>query len=121
MTTGNGPSLTRNASPAPSAARPSRNSPMRSMRSGRRLGLQDHGRAIGDDLAHGLADLRGIEAHHDDGIGTHGRGILDHPVDGMAPRLFQQSRIFMDLAADDGAKPGDDIAPDTPAAHHHPE
>src|SRR5215469_7467904 len=118
--TGTGPPRRRNPSPAASAASPRAKSPTRSMTSGR-LGLQKHGRAIGDDLAHGLADLGGIETHHDDGVGTHGRGVLHHAVDGVAPRLLQQSRVFMDLAAHDGAKPRHEIAADAPAAHHDTE
>src|SRR6516162_8934809 len=118
--TGSGPPRRRKPRPAASAARPRTKSPTRSMASGRLL-LQHHGGAIGDDLAHGLADLGGIEAHHDDGVGAHGRRVLHHAVDGVAPRLLQQSRVFMDLAADDGAKPRDDIAADAAAAHHDTE
>src|SRR6516164_2374546 len=118
--TGTGPPRRRKPRPAASAARPRAKSPTRSRTSGR-LGLQHHGGAIGDDLAHGLADLGGIEAHHDDGVSAHGGCVLHHAVHGMAPRLLQQSRVFMDLAADDGAKPRHEIAADAAAAHHNTE
>src|SRR3954447_11726302 len=39
----------------------------------------------------------------------------------MTPRLLAQLRIFMDLAADDRAQTGNDVAADPPAAHNDPE
>src|SRR5271170_7442385 len=56
-------------------------------------GLEHHCRAVGHDLAHGLADLGGIEAHHDDAVPTHGGGVADKPVDGMAAGFLEKLRI----------------------------
>src|SRR5271163_3432862 len=75
-------------------------------------GLENHGRAIGHDLAHGLADLGGIEAHHDDAVGAHSGRVLHEAVDGLAAGLFQELRIFVDLAAHDGAQARHDVAGD---------
>src|SRR5215472_5728348 len=72
--------------------------------------LEDHGRAVGDDLAHGLADLGGVEAHHDDAVGPHGGGVLDQPVDRLAAGLLEELGVFVDLAAHDGAEAGHDVA-----------
>src|SRR6266436_2554025 len=73
--------------------------------------------AIGNDFAHGLAHFGGIEAHHDDTVGAHGGRVSYHSVDGLPAGLFQQLRIFMNLAAGDRAQPGHDIAADAAAAH----
>ena len=55
--------------------------------------------AVGHDLGELLADLRGVEAHGDDRVGPHQPGVVDHPVDRMAPRVLQQLGVLGDLAA----------------------
>src|SRR5579885_367594 len=119
-TSGGGPALARAPAPKISARVPTPTSIARSTGSGA-FRLQDDGRAISDDLAHGLADLRGIETHHDHAVGPHGRGVLDHAVDRLAPRFLQRAGVFVDLATDDRAQPGHEIAADAAAAHDHPE
>ena len=82
----------------------------------------DHGRrAVSDDFAHGVTDLRAIVAHHQDGVGAHRGCVLDKPVQGVAARLLEQLGIFVNFAADDGPQPGDQIAAQPSAAHDHPE
>jgi hypothetical protein len=76
------------------------------------VGLEDHGGSVGDDLAHGLADLGRIETHHDDAVGAHRCGVAHHPVDGVPPGFLEKLRVFRDLAADDGAQSGHDISAD---------
>src|SRR5713226_9436975 len=100
--TGGGPPRARTTRAAPRASTPRPRTIERSIASAG-IGLEDDGRAVGDDLAHGLADLRRIEAHHDDGIGAHGGGVPHQTVDRLAPRFLEQAGIFVDLAADDGA------------------
>src|SRR6185312_16522373 len=82
---------------------------------------QHRGGTVGHDLAHHLADLVGVEAHHDDGVGAHGLGVLHHAVHGVAARFLQQGGVFDDLAAHDGTQAGHDIAAEAAAPHHHPE
>src|SRR5580693_19176 len=84
--------------------------------------LDDRRGAIGHDLAHRLSHLGGIETHHDDGIRTHRGRVAHHAVDGLAPRLFEQLRVFVDLAADPARAHHDaeDLAesPDGPVTGH---
>src|SRR5215469_2900632 len=86
-----------------------------------RIGLEHDGRAVSDDLAHGLADLGGIETHHDHGVSTHRGGIAHKPIDGMPARLFEKLRVFLDFAADERAKPRHDIAAEPTRTHDHSE
>src|ERR1700761_2011057 len=83
--------------------------------------IDDDGSAVGHDLAHGLAHLRGVEAHHHDGIGLHQARILDHPVDRVAPRFLEHLGVFHDLTAGEGAQAGHDVASETAAAHDDAE
>src|SRR5271170_3605666 len=83
-----------------------------------RRGLDQGRSAVGDDLAHRLPDLGRIEAHHQDRVGPHRRRVLDKAVDRMTPRLFKQLGVFADLAADDRAQPGHDVAAEPAAAHN---
>src|ERR1700674_3583884 len=73
---------------------------------------------ISNDFAHGLAHFRGIEAHHDDGVGTHDGRVAHHPIDRLPASLLQQLRIFVNLAAGDRAQSGHDVAADAAAPHH---
>src|SRR5271156_4471532 len=50
--------------------------------------LDDHRGAVRDDLAHGLADFRAVEAHGDHRVGAHERGVAGQPVDGVPPRFL---------------------------------
>ena len=59
----------------------------------------------------------GIEAHHQDRVGPHHRGVLHHPVNCVAARLLQHLGVFADLAADDAAQAGHDVAAEAAAAH----
>src|SRR5947209_2623953 len=97
--------------PMASAARLSTTSTLRSTRGFR---LEDHRGAVGDDFAHGLADLRGIETHHDDAIRAHDGGILDEAIDGVPAGLFKQLRVFVDLTAHNRAQPRHDVAAQSP-------
>src|SRR6266480_2416111 len=97
MAIGSGPPESRSAAPVTAASAPRPTTTDRSIAASAPLCLENHSSAVGDDLAHRRADFRGIEPHHDDGVGAHGGGILNQPVDGVAPRLLQQAGIFIDL------------------------
>src|SRR3974390_3355199 len=88
---------------------------IRPLRIGSRL--KDHGRSVRHDLAHRLADLGGIEAHHNDAIGAHCRRVAHEAVDRMPARFLEELRIFMDLAPDERAQARPDVASDPARAH----
>src|SRR5690242_12596159 len=83
--------------------------------------LDDHCRAVRHDLAHGLADLGRVEAHHHHRVGTHRLCVLHHAVGGVAAGFLQHLGVFVDLAADDGTQARHHVAADSAAAHHQPE
>ena len=78
-------------------------------------GSDDRRRPIGNDLAHCLTDLGRIETHHQDRIGAHHRGVFNQAIDRVTARLLEQQGIFVDLAADDRAQPGHDVATEAAA------
>jgi hypothetical protein len=78
--------------------------------------LDHRGRTIGDDLAHRLSDLRGVEAHHQDRVGAHHRRILHQTVHCLAARVLEQMAVFVDLTAYNRAQPGRDVAAEPTAA-----
>src|SRR5690348_1348062 len=91
----------------------------RSMASPLHIGGQDNDRRpIRHDLAHSLAESRGVEAHHNDGVRTHGSGVLHHPVEGVAACLFKHLRVFYDLPAAERAYARHDVTTKAPATHH---
>ena len=64
------------------------------------------------DLAHGPSDLRGIEPHDDDGVGTHQRRVLNQAIDRVAARFLEYLGVFGNFAADDAPQAGlMDISP----------
>src|SRR5512140_290422 len=70
-------------------------------RLGRRLVRHhDHGRAVRDDLGHRLGQLAAVEPHRDDGVATHERRVLHHPVDRLATGVLEQLGVLVDLTAD---------------------
>jgi len=79
------------------------------------------GGSVGDDLAHCLADLGRVEAHHYYGVCAHRRRIAHEPVDRLASGLLKQLRVFVDFAAYDGAKAGHDVAAKSSRAHDDAE
>src|ERR1035438_1440674 len=92
--------------------------------------LDDPGGAVGHDLGHGPAHLGGVEAHHGHRVGPHGRGVLHHAVERLAPGVLVELDVRSDLAADQALEGGGDVAaeaprPDGEAEHladclHHP-
>ena len=44
-----------------------------------------------------------------------------HPIDSLAPRLLQQSGLFLDLIADNQAEDGQDVPAYAAAANHYSE
>jgi class 3 adenylate cyclase len=78
--------------------------------------LDHRRRPVGNDFAHRLADLGRIEAHHQHGVGAHHGGVAYQAIDGVAARLFEQLGVFVDLAADDRAQSGHDVAAETAAS-----
>src|SRR3984893_1924218 len=71
--------------------------------------------AVGDDLAHRLSDLRRVEAHHDDRVGSHHGGIFRQAIDRLAPRLLEKVGVVVDLPTDGRAQSSHDV-PAEPAA-----
>ena len=67
-----------------------RNPPNEFAKPSDRLRDEHHGRAIGDDLAHRLADLGRVEAHHDDRVRSHFDRATLQPVDGVAACVFEK-------------------------------
>src|SRR3954468_13589350 len=85
------------------------------------VGLQDCGGAVSHDLAHVLADLRGVETHHDDGVRSHRGRVAHQPVHRLPASLFQELGVFVDLPAGDGAQAREDVAAQPARTHHHAE
>src|SRR5208282_621757 len=79
-------------------------------------GFDHRRRAVGDDLAHRIADLGAVVAHHQDGVRAHRGRVLDQPIERMAARLLEQLRVFVDFAADDRSQPSNDVAAEPAAA-----
>src|SRR5579864_8618114 len=59
-----------------------------------------HGGAVRGDLGQGLTDLRRVEAHPHDGVGTHDTGVLDQPVHGVASAVLEQLGVLAHLTTD---------------------
>src|SRR3954454_8953424 len=83
--------------------------------------LDDDGRAVGDDLGHRPRELRAVEAHRDHGVPAHQAGVLDQPVEGLAPGVLEQRRVFVNLTAAERTEAGEEVAGEAPAADHEPE
>src|SRR5690348_7681819 len=83
--------------------------------------FQHHRGAVGDDLAHGLADLRRIEAHHDHRVRAHRLRIGGQAVNCVPARFLEHLRVFVDFAADEGPQPGHHVSANAAAAHDHAE
>src|SRR5262249_28007401 len=83
--------------------------------------VEDHRGAVGDDLAHRLPDLGGVEAHHHDRVRLHEGRILHHAVDRVAARFLEELRVLGDLAADQRAQSRHDVAGEAAAAHDDAE
>src|SRR6266550_812401 len=87
----------------------------------RRVGLHNDRRAVGDDLGHVAGHLAAVEAHRDDRVGAHQRGVLDEPVQRLAPRVLEQLGVLVDLTPGEGAQTRDEVAREAAAADDEPE
>src|SRR5262249_32319474 len=87
----------------------------------RRVRLHDDRRAIRDDLGHVARHLAAVEAHRDDRVGAHERGVVDEPVAGLAARVLEQLGVLVDLAAAERSEAGDEVAREATAADDEPE
>src|SRR6478672_2052606 len=87
----------------------------------RRVGNDDDGRAVGHDLGHVAGHLAAVEAHRDDRVGAHERGVLDQAVQRLASGVLEELGVFVDLAPAQGAQAGDQVAREAAAADHEAE
>src|SRR3954471_17661693 len=83
--------------------------------------FDDDRRAIGDDLGHRRGHLAAVEAHRDDCVRPHERGVLDHPVDRLAAGVLEELGVLVDLAADDGPQARGEVAGQASAADDEAE
>src|SRR5215204_7598141 len=63
-----------------------------------RLRLDDDRRSVRDDLAHRAGQLGAVEAHREDGVRAHQRGVLHQPVEGLAAGVLEQLGVLVDFA-----------------------
>src|SRR5207244_12720275 len=84
-------------------------------------GLDHRRRPISDDLAHRVADLGRVILHSDHGVGAHRSGVLDHSVDRVPTRVFEQLSVFGDLTDAQRAQPGHDVYAEVAAADNKAE
>ena len=63
-----------------------------------------------------MADLGGIEAHHHDSVRLHETRVFHQAIHGVAARLLEELRVLGDLAPDERAQPGHDVAAEAAAA-----
>src|SRR5690349_11936098 len=75
-----------------------------------RVGLDDHRGPVGHDLGHVARHLAAVEAHRDDRVGAHDRGVLDEPVQGLAAGVLEELGVLVDLAPAEGAQAGHEVA-----------
>src|SRR5450759_705284 len=83
--------------------------------------LDQRRRAVGDNLGHGLAYLRGVESHHHNSVRAHRPRVLDHAIHRVAARVLDEARVLDDLATAERAQAGHDVSAEAPAAHHNAE
>src|SRR5664280_808337 len=82
----------------------------------------DHDRGpVGHDFRHGCADLRRVEAHREDRVGAHQSRVLDHSVEGLAPGVLEQLGVLVDLATDERAEAGGEVAGEAATSDDQPK
>src|SRR2546423_15061217 len=83
--------------------------------------LHDGGGAVSDYFRHRVPDFRRVILHPDHGVGTHRGCVLDHAVDRVPARIFQQFGVFRDLTAAKRAQTGHDVATQPATTDHQAE
>src|SRR4051794_22329448 len=80
-----------------------------------------HGGPVGADLRPRAAELRGVEAEGDDGVGALGLRLLHEALGGVRPALREHLRHALELAPDQRLEPRADLGAEVARAHGEPE